>query len=144
MHQYFFLFRSGTPTKDVEKSDKAEKRKAMVGFLSITNKKAKILFLTQVANLLDPNAEAPAKKSRLEQFGAAAPAAMQGNEAISEEAVRRCLVVILYKSFAYDVFLKVPEEKAHDHNRLAQEVPVQEDWNPKCPTGPHFDQYYGN
>jgi len=65
--------RSGTPTKDVEKSDKAEKRKAMV------------------ANLLDPNAEAPAKKSRLEQFGAAAPAAMQGNEAISEEAVRRYL-----------------------------------------------------
>jgi len=44
-----------------------------------------------VANLLDPNAEAPAKKSRLEQFGAAAPAAMQGNEAISEEAVRRYL-----------------------------------------------------
>ena len=45
---------------------------------------------TKVANLLDPNAEgAPAKKSRLEQFGAAAPAAMQGNEAISEEAVRR-------------------------------------------------------
>jgi len=65
--------RSGTPTKDVEKVDKAEKRKAMV------------------ANLLDPNAEAPAKKSRLEQFGAAAPAAMQGNEAISEEAVRRYL-----------------------------------------------------
>merc|ERR1712112_450733 len=66
--------RSGTPTKDVEKTDKAEKRKAMV------------------ANLLDPNAEgAPAKKSRLEQFGAAAPAAMQGNEAISEEAVRRYL-----------------------------------------------------
>merc|ERR1712192_111541 len=58
---------------DVEKSDKAEKRKAMV------------------ANLLDPNAEAPAKKSRLEQFGAAAPAAMQGNVAISEEAVRRYL-----------------------------------------------------
>merc|ERR1712240_145841 len=47
--------RSGTPTKDVEKVDKAEKRKAMV------------------ANLLDPNAEAPAKKSRLEQFGNAAP-----------------------------------------------------------------------
>jgi len=65
--------RSGTPTKDVEKMDKAEKRKAMV------------------ANLLDPNAEAPAKKSRLEQFGAAAPAAMTGNEAISEEAVRRYL-----------------------------------------------------
>jgi len=65
--------RSGTPTKDVERIDKAEKRKAMV------------------ANLLDPNAEAPAKKSRLEQFGAAAPAAMQGNEAISEEAVRRYL-----------------------------------------------------
>jgi len=65
--------RSGTPTKDVEKVDKAEKRKAMV------------------ANLLDPNAEAPAKKSRLEQFGNAAPGAMQGNEAISEEAVRRYL-----------------------------------------------------
>ena len=46
-----------------------------------------------MANLLDPNAEAPAKKSRLEQFGAAAPAAMQGNEAISEEAVRRYLIV---------------------------------------------------
>ena len=45
--------------------------------------------LLQVANLLDPNAEAPAKKSRLEQFGNAAPGAMQGNEAISEEAVRR-------------------------------------------------------
>merc|ERR1719495_2811771 len=44
-----------------------------------------------VANLLDPNAEAPAKKSRLEQFGNAAPGAMQGNEAISEEAVRRYL-----------------------------------------------------
>merc|ERR1719228_3254642 len=65
--------RSGTPTKDVEKVDKAEKRKAMV------------------ANLLDPNAEAPAKKSRLEQFGNADPGAMQGNEAISEEAVRRYL-----------------------------------------------------
>merc|ERR1712012_1352177 len=65
--------RSGTPTKDVEKVDKAEKRKAMV------------------ANLLDPNAEAPAKKLRLEQFGNAAPGAMQGNEAISEEAVRRYL-----------------------------------------------------
>ena len=48
-----------------------------------------------MANLLDPNAEAPAKKSRLEQFGAAAPAAMQGNEAISEEAVRRCFGYIL-------------------------------------------------
>lgn len=45
--------------------------------------------MLQVANLLDPNAEAPAKKSRLEQFGNAAPGAMQGNEAISEEAVRR-------------------------------------------------------
>lgn len=48
-----------------------------------------------MANLLDPNAEAPAKKSRLEQFGAAAPAAMQGNEAISEEAVRRWLIVLI-------------------------------------------------
>merc|ERR1711934_71523 len=90
--------RSGTPTKDVERIDKAEKRKAMV------------------ANLLDPNAEAPAKKSRLEQFGAAAPAAMQGSE-------------------------KVPEEEANDHNRLAQEVPVQEDWNPECPTGPTSCKY---
>ena len=31
---------------------------------------------------------------------------------------------------------QVPEEEANDHNRLAQEVPVQEDWNPECPTGP--------
>ena len=50
-----------------------------------------------MANLLDPNAEAPAKKSRLEQFGAAAPAAMQGNEAISEEAVRRYFIVIIVR-----------------------------------------------
>ena len=86
--EFFSLLRSGTPTKDVEKSDKAEKRKAMVGFLSKTNR-SNLIHNIQVANLLDPNAEAPAKKSRLEQFGAAAPAAMQGNEAISEEAVRR-------------------------------------------------------
>ena len=68
----------------------------MVGFLSKTcGKKQKSYSFSQVANLLDPNAEAPAKKSRLEQFGAAAPAAMQGNEAISEEAVRRCFGYIL-------------------------------------------------
>ena len=91
-----------------------------------------------MANLLDPNAEAPAKKSRLEQFGAAAPAAMQGNEAISEEAVRRCFGYILDNPLLM-IWSQVPEEKAYDHNRLAQEVPVQEDWNPKCPTGPLFD-----
>ena len=34
----FILLRSGTPTKDVEKVDKAEKRKAMVGFKSKTVK----------------------------------------------------------------------------------------------------------
>ena len=33
---------------------------------------------------------------------------------------------------------QVSEEEAHDHNGLAQEVPVQEDWNPKCPTGPPY------
>ena len=37
---------------------------------------------------------------------------------------------------------QVPEEEANDHNRLAEEVPVQEDWNPECPTGPPtFDTY---
>merc|ERR1712098_356914 len=65
--------RSGTPTKDLEKTDKAEKRKAMV------------------ANILDPN-EQPAKKSRLEQFGSAGQSGnVAGNETISEEAVRRYL-----------------------------------------------------
>jgi len=65
--------RSGTPTKDLEKTDKAEKRKAMV------------------ANILDPN-EQPAKKSRLEQFGSAGQSgSVAGNETISEEAVRRYL-----------------------------------------------------
>jgi len=66
--------RSGTPTKEMEKVDRSEKRKAMV------------------ASLLDPNAEQPAKKSRLEQFGASGSQdALSGNEAISEEAVRRYL-----------------------------------------------------
>jgi len=65
--------RSGTPTKDLEKTN-AEKRKALV------------------ANILDPNAEPSAKKSRLEQFGSAgASNSLSGNEAISEEAVRRYL-----------------------------------------------------
>jgi len=66
--------RSGTPTKEMEKVDRSEKRKAMV------------------ANLLDPNADQPTKKSRLEQFGASGSQdALPGNEAISEEAVRRYL-----------------------------------------------------
>merc|ERR1712106_1143236 len=68
--------RSGTPTKDLEKVNQAEKRKAMV------------------ANILDPNAsnEPAGKKSRLEQFGSAGSSgASTGNEAISEEAVRRYL-----------------------------------------------------
>lgn len=69
--------RSTTPTKDVEKNDKAEKRKAMV------------------ANLLDPNAsnEPSSKKSRLDQFGSSSGAPMSSavNEAISEEAVRKYL-----------------------------------------------------
>jgi len=69
--------RSTTPSKDVERADKAEKRKAMV------------------ANLLDPNAsnEPAGKKSRLDQFGSSSGSAMgsAGNEAISEEAVRRYL-----------------------------------------------------
>merc|ERR1712105_343902 len=67
--------RSTTPTKDTEKADKAEKRKAMV------------------ANLLDPNAGDPSnKKSRLDQFGSSSSAmTTTGNEAISEEAVRRYL-----------------------------------------------------
>lgn len=66
--------RSGTPTKDLEKASNAEKRKAMV------------------ANILDPVNEPSGKKSRLEQFGSAgASGSIAGNEAISEEAVRRYL-----------------------------------------------------
>merc|ERR1712173_155037 len=69
--------RSGTPTKEMEKMDKDQKRKAMV------------------AGLLDPNAsnESNAKKSRLEQFGGSAGSSgsIAGTEAITEEAVRRYL-----------------------------------------------------
>jgi len=68
--------RSATPTKEMEKLDKDQKRKAMV------------------ANLLDPNAsnEPAAKKSRLEQFASAGSSgSIAGNEAISEESVRRYL-----------------------------------------------------
>lgn len=68
--------RAGTPTADMDKTEKAEKRKAMV------------------ANILDPNMEGPsAKKSRLETFGSSAGggASVSGNEAISEEDVRRYL-----------------------------------------------------
>jgi len=68
--------RSGTPTKDLEKANNAEKRKAMV------------------ANILDPNAsnEPAGKKSRLDQFGSAGGSGSStGNEAISEDAVRRYL-----------------------------------------------------
>jgi len=68
--------RSATPSKDQEKMDRDEKRKAMV------------------ANILDPNAsgESAAKKSRLEQFGsssASSSSAAFGD--ITEEAVRRYL-----------------------------------------------------
>merc|ERR1711874_820689 len=66
-----------TPSKDVERVEKAEKRKALV------------------ANLLDPNAlnEPAGKKSRLDQFGSSSGSggSGSGNEAISEEAVRRYL-----------------------------------------------------
>merc|ERR1711909_229495 len=70
--------RSGTPTKEMEKMDKDQKRKAMV------------------AGLLDPNAsnESNAKKSRLEQFGgssAGSSGSIAGTEAITDEAVRRYL-----------------------------------------------------
>ena len=70
--------RSGTPTKEMEKMDKDQKRKAMV------------------AGLLDPNAsnESNAKKSRLEQFGgssAGSSGSIAGTESITEEAVRRYL-----------------------------------------------------
>merc|ERR1712083_195912 len=68
--------RSATPTKEMEKQDRDQKRKAMV------------------ANILDPNAsgESAAKKSRLEQFGssgASSSSAVFGD--ISEEDVRRYL-----------------------------------------------------
>lgn len=68
--------RASTPTADGDKLEKAEKRKAMV------------------ANILDPNMDGPsAKKSRLDQFGSSSggSSAVSGNEAISEEAVRRYL-----------------------------------------------------
>merc|ERR1719383_456178 len=68
--------RSTTPTEELDKEDKASKRKAMV------------------ANILDPNAEPNSKKSRLEQFGTnpgAGPSGVSNNDAISEEAVRRYL-----------------------------------------------------
>jgi len=68
--------RSATPTKEMEKMEKDQKRKAMV------------------ANLLDPNAsnEPNAKKSRLEQFGSGTSSSSSaGNEAITEESVRRYL-----------------------------------------------------
>merc|ERR1712002_1133449 len=66
--------RSGTPTKEMEKMDKDQKRKAMV------------------AGLLDPNAsnESNAKKSRLEQ-SAGSSGSIAGTESITEEAVRRYL-----------------------------------------------------
>ena len=113
--------------------------------------------LLQVANLLDPNAEAPAKKSRLEQFGNAAPGAMQGNEAISEEAVRRwryspflpsrCLRFQTTKislTPSHVLVAQVFEEKADDHDRLAEEVPLQENGNSErtaCPTsGQHLEE----
>ena len=75
--------RSATPTTEVDKQERDQKRKAMV------------------ANLLDPNAagsgESAAKKSRLEQFGssssssssAAASSSVFGD--ITEDAVRRYL-----------------------------------------------------
>ena len=68
--------RSATPTKDQEKMDRDEKRKAMV------------------ANILDPNAsgESAAKKSRLEQFGSSsASSSSSAFGEITEEAVRRYL-----------------------------------------------------
>ena len=68
--------RTATPTKDQEKMDRDEKRKAMV------------------ANVLDPNAtgESAAKKSRLEQFGSSsASSASSVFGDITEEAVRRYL-----------------------------------------------------
>merc|ERR1712110_1370964 len=68
--------RSATPTKDQEKIDRDEKRKAMV------------------ANILDPNAsgESAAKKSRLEQFGSSSGSSSSSAFGeITEEAVRRYL-----------------------------------------------------
>jgi len=68
--------RATTPTEEVEKTaDKAEKRKAMV------------------ANLLDPNADSSGKKGKFEQFASSSGSApvAGGNEAISEETVRRYL-----------------------------------------------------
>ena len=68
--------RSATPTKDQEKMDRDEKRKAMV------------------ANILDPNAsgESAAKKSRLEQFGSSSGSSSSSAFGeITEEAVRRYL-----------------------------------------------------
>jgi len=68
--------RSATPSKDQEKMDRDEKRKAMV------------------ANILDPNAsgESAAKKSRLEQFGSSsASSSSAAFGEITEEAVRRYL-----------------------------------------------------
>merc|ERR1719270_3208255 len=68
--------RSTTPTKEVEKAEGDQKRKAMV------------------ANILDPNAagESAAKKSRLEQFGSSGSSASTAAFGdISEEDVRRYL-----------------------------------------------------
>jgi len=67
--------RSTTPTKDVEKAERDQKRKAMV------------------ANILDPNAtgESAAKKSRLEQFGSSGSSSASAFGDITEEDVRRYL-----------------------------------------------------
>lgn len=68
--------RSATPTKEMEKSERGEKRKALV------------------AGLLDPNAATAgesSKKSRLEQFGTAAGSGASSSDTISEEDVRRYL-----------------------------------------------------
>ena len=67
--------RSNTPTKEVEKAERDQKRKAMV------------------ANILDPNAtgESAAKKSRLEQFGSSGSGSSSGFGDITEEDVRRYL-----------------------------------------------------
>jgi len=67
--------RSTTPTKEVEKAERDQKRKAMV------------------ANILDPNAagESAAKKSRLEQFGSSGSSASTAFGDITEEDVRRYL-----------------------------------------------------
>ena len=70
--------RSATPTKEMEKMDRDQKRKAMV------------------ANVLDPNniGESAAKKSRLEQFGTSGSSSTSASGAfgeINEEAVRKYL-----------------------------------------------------